>query len=285
MREIERYSDDWFLDLYFQYGSVDEAIKRHDPTPPISPAQFHRLVRSRGIIKAAGRHASLAEVIHFFAEKAIDPHVPLERLYYDEMPREFRTSVQTLHRIFRDVERKIIKKSGIALIITPPDEPEKILVGDEKNADRFYGKRIGDTSLLMGFAKKKEPIGDSILRILQQEFSNSLTLDGALAKGGSLARELIPQDVSPFMYYDIVDVRVQAINLHMHKDLYDLASCNSYKLTNHRFANMNEFDDDLNFRGGVIEIIDGYKNWLENEQEQSSPIYQTSSLNLALARS
>ena len=250
-----RYSDEWFLDLYFQYGSVDEMIKAHNYSLPISQAQLHRVIKKRGIIKAAGRHASMAEVLHFFAEKAIDPHIPLERLYYEKMPRNFRVSVQTLHRIYRNIERKAVRRSGVALVITSKNNPDIILTGKEKN---------GQTSLLMGYAKKVEDKEDSILRILQQEFSTKLAIKGKLARHDELAKKLISNNNNPFMYLDITDVRVKVFNIILPEELCNLDYCSSHKITNHKFINIDKLENNNNLREGVTEIISGYKNYINN---------------------
>ena len=63
---MNNYSEEFFLDLYFRYGSVEEVFNSYENILPISIAQFHRLVAKRGLVKSAGRHSSLPELLHFF---------------------------------------------------------------------------------------------------------------------------------------------------------------------------------------------------------------------------
>jgi len=268
--EYPRYSDEWFLDLYFQYGSVDEMIKAHNNSLPISQAQLHRVIKKRGIIKAAGRHASMAEVINFFAEKAIDPHIPLEKLYYEKMPHTFRTSVQTLHRIYKSIETKAVRRSGVALVITPEGNPEMVLCGKElKNSQ---------TTLLMGYAKKKEDREDSVLRVLQQEFSKELAINGKMGRNGEFVKQVVV-DKEPFMFLDITDVRVMVFRLMLPDKLCNLSICSSHKVANHAFVPLEALEGDRNLREGVVEILRGYGEYLGSKNHLYEPRISSSRIN------
>ena len=262
--EYPRYSDEWFLDLYFQYGSVDEMIKAHNNSLPISQAQLHRVIKKRGIIKAAGRHASMAEVINFFAEKAIDPHIPLEKLYYEKMPHTFRTSVQTLHRIYKSIETKAVRRSGVALVITPEGNPEMVLCGKElKNSQ---------TTLLMGYAKKKEDREDSVLRVLQQEVFTGKFLESP-AEFNKKASGLIDGS-EPFMFIDIADVRVAVYHLVLPPELSSPDNFSSFKLKGFKFVDAEELlhpDDVVLLRRGMKEIAQGYKEYGARLAEELEP--------------
>lgn len=116
MREVKKYSDEWFNELYLKYGSVEEAIRRYEESLPISAANYHRLVAKYGLVKSAGRHVSLPETLHFFRLKAMQPGTPLERLY-TQMPASFQTSLSTLHRIYQFMEKAVVRRYAAALII------------------------------------------------------------------------------------------------------------------------------------------------------------------------
>ncbi len=264
--EFPKYSDEWYVDLYFRHGSVEEVLKAHDFSLPISVAQYHRKVKQFGVIKSAGRHSSLTEALYFFAQKALEPNIPLEKLYYSRMPLSFRTSIQSLHRVYRNTEQRIIQRQATALVLSPEGDNEQILVGDEKTENIKFGKKKGDTSVLMSFSGKNESNYQSVLRVLQQEFSTDLVRSGELKVNGSLASEIIPEDAQPFMYLDIMDVRVSVYHLELPHILCSLGECSSYKLGNHRFLHISDFEDRvIQFRQGMKEIAAGYANYLQRD--------------------
>jgi len=277
-KKFIKYSEDWFVDLYMKHGSVEEAMKASRYGLPISVAGFHRIVTKKGMIKSPGRHMSFPEALHFFKEKALTPGTPLEKLYR-KMPPSFKTSMVTLHRIYRYIESGKIRRHATALIIHNQSRPQEILVGDEVSGNSRYGRKVGDSSVLMSFSKEGESCNDSVLRVLQQEFSISLAISGEL-------ENLVPKNISPLMYLDILDVRVQVFNLELPSSLDSLESCSSYKIKNHRFENIYDIAPDL-LRLGVKEIIDGYKLYVSAKPEDArEPRIVVSELNtnlLALA--
>lgn len=280
-QEYEKYSDEWLLDLYFRYGSVEEVIRSHPEHLAVSVATFHRKVASRGLVKSAGHRVSFPEVLHFFREKTMKPNTPLERVYR-EMPPSFRTSMVSLHRIYNAVEKEIVRRNGTALIISHPEDPTSILVGNESMSNSRYGKTKGDVSFPMGFSKRDEDGADSILRILQNEFSNKLAISGELVLGSGLVNKFIDDNNSPFMYLDIVDVRVKAFHLVCPKKLVDLELADSYRLNGLRFENIYDLQELGNLRLGISEIVKEYENALYGNEHIEEPKVVISELNQAL---
>lgn len=264
-----KYSDNWFLDLYFKYGSVEEAMKSSEEYMPISHATYHRKVSAAKLVGSAGRHVSLPEVLHFFRVKAMEPGTPIEKVY-KKMPNQFKTSLVTLHRIYNSIEKQLIRREATVILISHPDDKYKILVGRELKQNLRYDKKVGDISVPTGFSKKAESSRLSILRVLQEEFSTKLAIEGKLEKHFDIDNK------SPFMHFDIIDVRVKVFHLVCPEGLLDLKECSSYKLTGHRFANISDLENNKNdLRTGAIEIINGYKCYLHGE----SDVYLTSKLN------
>lgn len=256
LAQYPKYSDKWFLDLYFRYGSVEEAIASHDEHLPISPANYHRLVAKSGLIKSAGRHVSLPETLHFFKEKALAPGLPLEKLYRNMHP-SFQTSLVTLHRIYEHIERETVRRWGVALVITQSDR-SGVLMGTEVGGNTRY-KKPGDLSIPMGFRKEDENPRHSIIRLLQQEVSTPLAISGQLIDGSRLVHQLVPNSPRPFMYLDIVDVRVSVYKLHIDSSLSQFFG--SYKLTDHHFVSQEALiKKSKELRPGISEIISEYEN-------------------------
>src|SRR3990167_6902858 len=145
----KKYSDEWFLDIYLRYGSVEEALKSYPENLPISAANYHRFIIKKGLVTSAGRHVSLPETLHFFREKALEPGQPLEKLYKKMSP-SFQTSISTLHRVYQLVEEQAVRRYGTALIIPKVADENNILVGDEMFSNTRYGKKTGDLTIPMG---------------------------------------------------------------------------------------------------------------------------------------
>lgn len=282
MQEIyKKYSDNWFLNLYMKYGSVEEVFNKYSEYLPISSATFHRKIAKSSIIKSAGRQASLVEVLCFLEEKALAPNMPIERIY-KMMPIRFQTSLVTIHRIYSALKTSLIRHEGVALVITQPDNIKNILVGFESKGNSKYGKIIGDLSLPMGFSKKGEETSDSILRILQQEVFTKLSIENKLSIE-------IRKNIKPFMFLDLADVRVKVFRIILPKNLTNLSNFSSYKLTNHHFLDINDLLKSKDYRQGVSEILNVYsQKFIKRFQHKSKNFnYQkaeiiTSELNKAL---
>lgn len=272
---LKKYSDEWFLKRYFEYGSVEAAMSRGEPLPT-SVANYHRLIQKYGIVGSAGRHTSFPEVLHFFKEIALAPDTPLEQLYH-EMPLTFKTSLATLHRIYQHIEANVVRRYATALFITREDKG-KFLVGEELTTNTRYGKQTGAVTVPMTFSKENESAVDSIFRVLQQEVSFPLALSGEFSKKSELYRNLSTQDLQPFMYLHIVDTQVVAYHLTL-PEVGD--SLESFKLKNHTFIEIPDFNELQNVRTGVTELVSGFDQYL-NSPLQTLAVDQISQLNRAI---
>jgi len=236
-KKVKKYSDEWFLDQYFKYESVEEAFKSSKEHLPISVAQFHRIVAAAGVVKSPGRHVSLPEILHFFKQKALSPGTPIEKLY-KKMPYDFKSSLATIHRIYKSIQNKTFRREAAALALL--DSNNNILVGRETADNSKYGKRQGDWSIPMGFSKSDEQNYLSALRIAQHEVSNKLNF--------------IPKNIMPFMYFDLLDTRISVFKINLPEN-FDIQNCSSYRLSEHKFISKYELLNLKNTREGVKEII------------------------------
>lgn len=277
-----KYSDEWFVALYLRYGSVEEVVRSHPGNLPISIANYHRLVNKFGLVKSAGRHVSLPETLHFFREKAMDPSLPIERIY-QSMPPSFQTSLSTIHRIYQSIESQVVRRYAAALVISSADNPNEILMGKEVYANSRYGKKIGDYSIPMSFAKKDDSDFDSALRVIQQEVFSGLAVKKCLTPASALARQIVPIDISPFALYDIVDVRVRMYHLVFPSQI-GMDELFSYKLTEHAMVERGEIPQAM-LREGVAEMVDIYGDSIYAGNAYVPPNHFLSSINsLVLAK-
>ena len=272
--KYKKYSDEWFLDTYLKYGSVEEALKKHPENLPISAANFHRLVVKKGLITSAGRHVSLPETLHFFKEKALEPGKPLE-VVYKNMPPTFQTSLSTLHRVYQYVEQQAIRRHATAVILKHND---KILLGKETLTNSRYGKKTGDYSIPMTFSKENETNIDSILRVLQQEVSNDLACAGILSKN-NFNNNFLNKDLKPIFYIKVVDVKLAIYELNLEMNLFK-GKLSSYKLSEHKWMDIDRISKLDSIRVGVKDILELYET--RNYLKLSKTPEFTSSINLAL---
>ena len=278
IKSMQKFSDAWFTELYLKYGSVEEAIRSYPDSLPISIANYHRLVKKYGLIKSAGRHVSLPETLHFFREKAFEPGTPLERIYA-QMPPSFQTSLSTLHRIYQYMEKAVVRRHAAALITTAGNSGE-VLVGREVFGNSRYGKKVGDISLPMSFAKKDESNFDSALRVLQQEVFAHLAASGELKRDSTLVKRILSKNIEPVFYFDIVDVRVQVYEIILPTQASEFSS---FKLVEHKYENLHTLSVMPNLRTGIGEILKLYGDYLYKPLTLKVPTYHVSSINLALA--
>lgn len=252
----QKYSDPWFANLYFQYGSAEKVLSHFllkGESLPISIAGYHRLINKLGIIKSVGRkETKFNEALYFFAHKALEPALPLAKIYRDYMPLQFDTSLVSLHRIYNNVLGGDISKHAVALIISK-DYSDKFLIADETTSSIRYGKYAGDATIPMTYAKANESTEVSLLRLLQQEVFTSLAIEGKLSKQSTLAKNLINKSVFQ-TNFDILNVRIAVYKLLLPSD--SQMTFSSHKLSNHRFINLDEMaNSNLAFRWGVEEIV------------------------------
>lgn len=262
---------------YLRYGSVDEVFRRNEYNLPISYPGVQRLLDKWGIVKAAGPNSLLTEALIFLEELSLE-QIPVERLYR-KMPPSFKASMGTMHRILSYIRSETIRRVGTALIITPSESPNLILVGNDVSpiVRTDVGKPYGAITFPMGYSKRVEKPESSILRVLQQEVFTLPTIE---RKG--VAERIIPQNPKPFMYLDIADVRVSVYHFHLLPGLSEAKSFTSFKIKNHRFLDVSELlTGRKGFRTGIVEIAQGYSKFLK--AESSLPIYSRALVNRKLA--
>ncbi len=277
--ESVKYSDEWFLRLYLASGSVEEAIASYPENLPISAANFHRLVVRNGLVTSAGRHVSLPETLHFFRLKAMEQDTPLERLYR-EFPPSFKTSLSTLHRVYQRIEKGLVNRKAAALLISAESDRTQILIGRELTGNSRYGKHAGDFSIPMGFSRQEESSVESVARVLQQEVFAGEAAKGNLHTGSELFKKIVPENIEPIAYFDIVDVEVSVycLSIPIIHPAFE-----SYKLAEHQFLNFGDMEA-LSLRTGVGEIVNIYQSYLDNPYTVEFPVRYRSEVNLALSQ-
>jgi len=276
-KEKEDAFNRFIVTEYLKYGSVDEVFKRNDYNLPISYPGVQRLLDRWGIVKAAGPNTLLTEALIFLEELSLE-QIPLESLYR-RMPPSFKASMGTMHRILSYIRSETIRRVGTALVMTPAERPNLILVGNDISpiVRTDVGKPYGSVTLPMGYSKRIEGAETSILRVLQQEV---FTLPTINKKG--VAQRTIPAHPEPFMYLDIADVRVSVYHITLPSGFSDTSNFTSFKIENHRYLQLGEMlDKRLDFRTGIKEIASGYRKYQTAFGE--GPIYSTAVLNRKLA--
>lgn len=284
--EYPQFSEEWYADLYLQNGSVEEVLKQSRFSLPISPADYHRKIKNYGIVKNIGRRRlPISKLLYFFAEKAGDPSVPVERLYHS-MPPSIKesASIAQIHRVYQNATSKITRLRATGLVVTSAEDPENLLVADELTQRSGFSKKVGDTTIPFSFANKDEPKSDSVLRVLQQELSTKLTVEKHLTRGSELANTLAPKDVKPFLTFQILDIGVDVYHIDLPEGLIKTTDFSSYKVANHRFmpvnhARTNSFTNE-SFRMGIPEIITEYKKRVLRRNPSKEVV--VSSINQAL---
>jgi hypothetical protein len=276
-REKEDAFNRFIIGEYLKYGSVDELFRRNDYNLPISYPGVQRLLDKWGIVKAAGPNTLLTEALIFLEELSLE-QIPVERLYR-RMPPSFKASIGTMHRILSYIRSETIRRVGTALIMTPRQHHNSILVGNDVSpiARTDVGKPYGSITFPMGYSKRLEAPETSILRVLQQEVFTAPTIE---KKG--VAERVIPQTPKPFMYLDIADVRVSVYQITLPEELSEPKSFTSFKIQNHKFLDISDLAIKRKvFRTGIVEIAQGYSRYLK--EGASAPIYSTAQINRKLA--
>lgn len=279
-KERERLFNEFIVSEYLKYGSVDEVFSKNNYELPISYPQVHRILDKWGIIKSVGPNSKLSEAICFMVLLS-DKKIPLEKLY-KSLPSSFKSSMSTMHRILHNIKEGLIRRYGTALVITAGKNLKKVLVAKDISTPRLeLGKPFGSISLPMGYSKKNEDSRISILRILQQEVFTFSAIDKTLKE------DFISKSIKPFMFLDIVDIRVKVYHISLDEKYFDTKNFSSYKLKNYKFINLDQLSEKNNrFRMGLSKIGLGYKKYLErpNTIAEYKPILIKSDINLELSQ-
>lgn len=263
---------------YFQFGSVDQVLKKYRFALPISYAQYQRILDKFGVIKTVGPNGKFSESLEFLS-KLVHDNMDFDKVF-KKLPPSYKTSASTFYRILSYVKEGITRRVGVALIITDPKNIKKILIAKDVSMPRIeLGKYFGDYSLPMGYAKKSDSRITNIKRILQQEVFTNLVVD-----------RLLPNDVildapDPFMYLDIADVRVAVFQIQINKLLLKNKNFSSYKLKDYVFVDSSEIvSNTYKTRLGVVEAVKGYMKYLGYMQKnlRVNPLQARSVLNTKL---
>lgn len=277
--EREKLFNQFIVSEYLKYGSVDEVFSKNSYDLPVSYPQVHRILNKWGIIKSVGPNSKLSEAICFMVLLS-DKKIPLEKLY-KSLPSSFKTSMSTMHRILHNIKEGLIRRYGTALVISSSD-PKKVLIGEDVSTPRLeLGKPFGSLSLPMGFSKKDEDPHQAIYRIIQQELFTKNAIEQ------NLPNNLVDENIKPFMYLDIADVRVTVYSLSLGEGYSQLKNFSSYKLKNFRYLDLDTLcRDDKKFRMGLSVIGLGYRKYLDRPVTgtEYQPVFLKSEINLELAR-
>lgn len=266
---------------YLKHGSVDEVYRKHNYDIPVSYANFQRVLDRFGVIKAVGPNNKFSEAVDFFAHMVKD-NIAFEKLY-KKMPPSYRTSVVTLYRVLSYVKEGITRRSGCALIISPYNDPNKILIAKDVSTPNIdFGKYYGNLTIPMGYAKKGAARSENIKRILQQEVFTNLVADKKFPDF------YLKNEMSPFMYLDIADIRVSVYHLELPQEYSITGKFSSYKLKEYSFIDASKVLNEpftIPIRAGVKEAVKGYLRYLSLVERNLTvnPLQERSLLNQELA--
>jgi hypothetical protein len=274
--EIRERENDFYkniIRLYLKYGSVDEVFRVTNYDLPISYPGMQHLIKRWGIIKSAGPNSKLSETLTFLTLLS-DNQIPMERLF-KKLPPSFKTSLSTMHRILHNVKTGVTRRFGTALVITPKNQKNSILMGEDITPPKIeLGKPTGSKTLPMTYSSGSEDPKISILRVLQQEVYSELAVNK------NIPVEIIPEDPKPFMHLSIADIKVSVYHLEISDNFLNSNDFSSFKVKDHSFISAKEVLLSREIvRIGVKEIITKYNEYIKDEDK----IYeQISELNLAL---
>lgn len=233
---------------YFKLGSINKVFQEHKYNLPISFAGYDRILSKYKVVKSAGPNSKLSESLYILSLLA-NYKIPLEKIYHHFAPKTIQVSTNTLHRILHYVRLRLTRRRGIALIISPKNQPQKVLFGKDLSlANSSLGNK-GDLSLPMGHSKTGEPINDSIARILQNEVFTKNTISKCFPW------EIIPKHIKPIMYINIADILVSVYKLELPKNHNHFSS---FKLSNIKYLNINHLPQ-KSYRPGIKDILHNYQ--------------------------
>lgn len=230
-------------------GSINKVFAEHKYNLPISFAGYDRLLSKFGVIKSAGPNSKLSESLYILSLLA-NYKIPLERVYHMHAPKTIQVSTNTLHRILHYTRLGLTRRQAVALLITPKDRPDLVLMGSDLSLVNSSLGKTGDISLPMGHSKTGEPIKDSIGRILQNEVFTNEVIERRFPW------EIIPEHIKPIVCVNVADILVSIYKLEIAKEMIDFSS---FKLSNIGFYNINSLPD-KQFRPGVKDVLSYYAN-------------------------
>ena len=258
------WTDKFFITEYLKLGSVDRVFTKHNFNTPISAPTYHRLVNSWGgvgLVKRAGPNSNLSEIL-LILSRLLDTQLPLETFFRQHVPASLKSTLSTTHRVMKKIKEGVFRRLGTALIITTPDNPKKILIGQDISLTNTHFGHKGDLSLPMGYSKHKEDSQTSIRRILEREVFTNKVIEK------NFPYQLIPKNPTSFMTINIADVSVKVYHLELSEKILRTDQLLSFKLKSLRLIDLDELSSlgplEKGIRPGVVEITQYYQKHLNN---------------------
>lgn len=279
---VEDGFEAFIVEEYFKCGTAPGVLRRHGFGIGMSDTGIQHVLNRFGVVKIAGRPGvSITESVLFF-EAMLREGASVGGLH-SELAEHIDGSESTYWRLFRHMKEGTTGRRGTALVITPYDNPELVLIGTDISPARpELGRPPNYTSYPMGFAGKVENAHTSVARILQHEVFTRKVIERGFPW------EVIPPEPEPFMYVDIVDVQVATFHLRLPPGLCGTDNFESFKLVDYKFVPIQSIIKGvagLKLRVGMTEIARGYVDYLD-ELENGGALELLSTacpLNIAVA--
>lgn len=247
--ESELGFEEFLVSEYFRLGSINKVFQEHKYNLPISFAGFDRVLSKFGVIKSAGPNSKISESLYFLSLLA-NYKIPLEKAYHKYAPKNIQVSTNTLHRILHYTRLGLTRRQGVILIISPKNNPNKVILGKDLSLTNSSLGNKGDLSLPMGHSKVGEPARDSIARVLQNEvFTNEIIKN-------NFPWDIIPNHIKPIACVNVADILVSVYKLELPSNL---KSFSSFKLEKLKFFDINNLPD-ISFRPGIKDALNFYAN-------------------------
>jgi len=278
-KEKDPYNQ-FLISEYLRLGSIDAVFKEHHHQLYVSYPTFARLRQSwygHGVVEKAGPNTSVSELLHVLAMFA-DTDMPLESFYRRHVPHFINTNIHTCYRVLQKIKEGTVRRHGTALVITPSDQPESILVGQDISLNDPRLGQPGNFSLPMTYSKKTEKKHLSLRRVLEREVFTQQVIDG------SFPYHLLPADPQPFGQIIIADILVNIYHLPLSQQT--LKNFSSFKIVDHQLSSLDQLvsSPQKDYRSGLADILKLYSDYLfsTNKATNSSTI-PTCQLNRQLA--
>ncbi len=263
---------------YLRGDSINEIVREH----PTSPASIARLRRTFGITKRkpaqTGQLGHVLDCLQLFSNSQYSFH-------------EWHQRMKDRLRKIRGLSDSSLRRSlngdlgwGTALIISPPGNPNQVLVGHDHTVPSLLtGRSLGSLTVPATRSEdfKKEDVRTRIRRVLEQEALSDLVLTRQLPEIE------VPPNFTPIAYIKVANFIVEVVSITLPPSLEEHLS--SPKLSDLGFRDIAEITQTESgngsgvvIRAGVIDMLRAYQGFglrgLDSSPE--SPII--SRFNLAL---
>ena len=242
---------------YLRLGSVSKVLQYNEDIP-YSESSIHRIVDEFGIVKFSGRHsAPMGDTLAFLQQYSIDTR-GVERVVERTLPWNLQTSDTTFYRVIKHIKKGVVRRNAAALVITPENGNNYVLVADDSTSlDKNSKSSV--LTLPSSFVGPKETDRNIVIGILQREVFANLTL----AK--TFPYEIV-DSASQFMELTIGDISLGVYHLPIASSYLTIGSLSSPKLANHRFITPQQVFSGIhtNLRLGSLEVAEGYVEYLQS---------------------